>query len=127
MQSKKILITGASRGIGEAISFELLQKGFDCIMPSSQELDLNSCESIKGYFEALNQEIYGLVNNAGINILSVITSLSEEKFDTMMNINLKAPLKLIQEVSKRMIPNQLGKIVNLSSIWGVRSKEYRTL
>lgn len=127
MQSKKILITGASRGIGEAISFELSQKGFDCITPSSQELDLNSCESIEQYFETFDQDIYGLVNNAGINILSDIASLNDEKFDTMININLKAPLKLIQEVSKRMIANQSGKIVNLSSIWGVRSKEYRTL
>lgn len=127
MKPKNILITGTSRGIGEAISFELSQKGFHCITPSSKELDLNSCKSIEKYFETFDQDIYGLVNNAGINILSDITSLNDEKFDTMMNINLKAPLKLIQEVSKKMITNQSGKIVNLSSIWGVRSKEYRTL
>jgi len=127
MSSKNILITGASRGIGEAIKLELSQKGFHCITPSSQELDLNCCESIKKYFETFDQDIYGLVNNAGINILSDITSLNDEKFDTMMNINLRAPLKLIQEVSQIMIENQSGKIVNLSSIWGIRSKEYRTL
>ena len=127
MKPKNILITGASRGIGEAISFELSQKGFHCVTPSSQELDLNCCASIEQYFETFDQDIYGLVNNAGINILSDITSLDDEKFDTMMNINLKAPLKLIQHVSKKMIANRSGKIVNLSSIWGVRSKEYRTL
>lgn len=127
MKPKNILITGASRGIGEAISFELSQKGFHCITPSSQELNLNCCESIEQYFETFDQDIYGLVNNAGINILSDITSLDDEKFDNMMNINLKAPLKLIQHVSKKMIANRSGKIVNLSSIWGVRSKEYRTL
>ena len=45
----------------------------------------------------------------------------------MFNINLIAPLKLIQKVSENMKINNYGKIVNISSIWGIRSKEYRTL
>lgn len=124
---KNILITGASRGIGKEIKKELEDYGFNCVSPSREELDINDSKSIENFFSNLDLDIDGLVNNAGINILGDIDSLSDLDMDSMVNTNLIAPLKLIQYVSKNMKLKRYGKIVNISSIWGVRSKEFRTL
>jgi len=124
---KNILITGASRGIGKAISTNLSNNGYNCLTPLRSELDISSLDSINSYFNTLDIPIYGLINNAGINILGSIDSISNQDINNMFNINLSAPLKLIQKVSESMKKNQEGKIVNISSIWGVRSKEFRTL
>ena len=124
---KNILITGASRGIGKEIKKELENNGLNCISPSREELDINDSKSIENFFFNLDLDIDGLVNNAGINILGDIDSLTELDMNNMVNTNLIAPLKLIQYVSKNMKLKKYGKIVNISSIWGVRSKEFRTL
>ena len=124
---KNILITGTSKGIGSAIKNELSNSNFNCICPTREELDINNSDSIENYFNKLNIEIHGLVNNAGINVLGNIESLNDEDIQNMLNINLIAPLKLIQHVVKNMRLSNYGKIVNISSIWGVRSKEFRTL
>lgn len=124
---KNILITGASRGIGKATKKELENNGFNCIAPTREELDINDSTSIENFFLSLKVEIDGLVNNAGVNILGDLDSLSNADINSMVNTNLIAPLKLIQYVSKNMKLKRYGKIVNISSIWGVRSKEFRTL
>lgn len=124
---KNILITGASKGIGEAIKLELESTGFNCITPSRDELDISCSKSIENYFSYLDFEIDGLVNNAGINILSHIESINDDNLSSMINTNLIAPIKLIQKVTSNMKKNKYGKIVNISSIWGIRSKEFRTL
>jgi len=121
----KILITGSSRGIGKSIK-ELLEKnGYDCLTPSRYELDISLPKSIKEYCKDI--EVSGLINCAGINILGDIKSLNFEDTTNMLNSNLVTPLFLIKEVSVAMKKNKYGKIINISSIWGLRSKEYRTL
>lgn len=122
-----ILITGTSRGIGKSIKKVLLKNNYNCITPSRDELDISSIESITQYCENLNVEINGLINCAGINILKDIDTIGSDDIYTMINSNLIAPLFLIQKVSKDMKKNKYGKIINISSIWGIRSKEYRTL
>lgn len=124
---KTILITGASRGIGRAIKEELELSGYDCIAPTREELNINDLKSIEIFFGKINVEIDGLINNAGINIIGDVESICDDHINDMLNTNLVAPLKLIQAVIKGMKKRQYGKIVNVSSIWGVRSKEQRTL
>ena len=127
MKIKNILITGTSRGIGKAIKATLVDKGFNCITPTRDELDISNLNSIKSYFSSLNIEIDGLVNNAGINILGDIDTINDVDTEKMVNTNLIAPLKLIQYVVKNMKKKGYGRIINVSSIWGIRSKEFRTL
>jgi len=127
--AKYILITGSSRGIGKAIK-EVLEKNneYICLTPNREVLDLNNQKSVDKYLVNISKyNIYGLVNCAGINIIGDINSIEDVQIDNMFNINLKTPLKLIKAVSKIMKENNCGKIVNISSIWGIRSKEYRTL
>jgi len=125
--AKNILITGASRGIGEAIKCELEQRGFTCIIPTRSELDVLNLASIESYFSSLDIEVDGVVNNAAINIVGSIDSISNQDTEAMITANLIAPLKIIQFAVENMKKNGGGRIVNVSSIWGVRSKEFRTL
>ena len=125
MQNKRVLLTGGSRGIGKAIYEELKDK-YDVVVPTSSELDLNSLTSINDYFRQ-NNKFDILINNAGINIIKEIDTILDEDIQKINQINLVAPLKLIQHVVKNMKENNNGKIVNISSIWGVKSKEKRTL
>ena len=124
---KNILVTGTSRGIGKAIKLELEEKGYNCLTPTHKELNINNTESINTYFDKLDINIHGLINNAGINILGDINSISNSDIDNMIGTNLTGPLKLLQKVTINMKKNNYGKIINISSIWGVRSKEERSL
>lgn len=125
INKKRVLLTGASKGIGKAI-YEELKYDFEVISPTRQELDLNSLNSINEYFK-YNTSFDILINNAGINIIKDLESIEDEDIQRINQINLIAPLKLIQNCTKYMKKNNQGKIVNISSIWGVRSKEKRTL
>lgn len=128
MNNKKIvLITGASQGIGNAIADKLRSDGYECLTPTRKEMDLTCSKSIASYMGSLNCELYGLVNNAGINILADIENIDEDNIEQMLQVNLQAPLMLIKYAAKSMKKNGCGKIVNISSIWGVRSKAHRTL
>ena len=124
---KNILLTGGSRGIGKAIKVALENQGANCIAPPRNELDISDLTSIEAFFSSLDIELDGLINNAGINIINPIDSLSEGDIEQMVTTNLTAPLKLIQYAVKGMKKKQSGRIVNMSSIWGLRSKEERTL
>lgn len=125
MNKKSVLLTGGSRGIGEAI-YEELKNDFEVSIPTRDELDLTSLSSIENYFKD-DKKFDILINNAGINIIKDVESILDEDITTINQVNLVAPLKLIQHVVKNMKNKESGKIVNISSIWGVRSKEKRTL
>lgn len=122
---KRVLLTGGSRGIGRAI-YEELQDTYEVIIPKREELDLSDISSIDRYFSD-NKEFDILINNAGINIIKEIENILDEDIQTINTINLVAPLKLMQHCVKGMKKNRFGKIVNVSSIWGIKSKEKRTL
>jgi len=122
---KKILLTGGSRGIGKAI-YDELKNDYEISIPTKDELDLSSLDSINHYFKS-NHKFDILINNAGINIIKDVESILDEDIENINQINLIAPLKLIQNCIKYMKRKSGGKIVNISSIWGVQSKEKRTL
>lgn len=127
ISKKKVLLTGGSRGIGSAIKTKLEATNlYEVITPNSDALDLSNIESIKKYCH-FDLKFDILINNAGVNFIRKIEEITPSEIEIINNINLIAPLLLTQAVVKHMKTNKWGKIINISSIWGVRSKEMRTL
>jgi len=114
---KNILVTGGSGGIGEAIvnSFNCNRGNVTSI--GSQDYDLRSDRAIQQLLTDL-PNIDVCVNCAGINKIDNLHEIEEQDFDTIMQVNVKAPFMISQHVSKHMKRSGRGKIVNVASIWG---------
>lgn len=125
MKGKTALITGASRGIGLAISRSFSDAGARVIIPDRNLLDLRSNESIDQFLTSMQEDIDILVQNAGINILSTAMEVSDDTMAEMMQVNLIGPMRLQRGLIERMRDKQYGKIVNLSSVWSLVSKTKR--
>jgi len=121
------LVTGGSRGIGAAIKARLQAEGMDVIAPGRSELELSSTRSIDAYLRSFSGPVDVIVNNAGINNLASLEEITPEALESMMQVNLSAPLRLIQGLAPVMKRNRYGRIVNMSSVFGMVSKERRLL
>ena len=143
---KKALVTGASRGIGRAICEKLASEGTDIVFSyrSGEEAaaetirlcskygvevhgikaDVSSqeeCETlIKEAVDLLGGRIDILVNNAGITKDNLIGRMKDEDFDAVINANLKGTFLCMKAVSRLMMRQRYGRIVNLSSVVGLR-------
>lgn len=124
-EARAALITGASRGIGAAIAERLQDEGLRILSPSSKALDLSSTVSIDTYLSQLTDPIDILVNNAGINRLGSIDEISGKDFEEVIQINLLGHFRLTQGLVKGMKARRYGRIVNISSIWSLVSRERR--
>jgi len=125
---KTVFITGAARGIGQAIYKKLKTENYKIIAPTRQELDLSDNASMYRYIEAhkdLKADI--LINNAGINFPQWINELEDENIQKHIQINLISPIKLIRAFSRHMIAQKWGKIINISSIFGIVARGKQTM
>lgn len=123
---RTVLLTGGSRGIGAAITAELTALGHKVITPTRQELDLANPASIDAFLHqnaALPVDI--LVNNAGINFLRSVTELDAATWQSMLQTNLTAALRLTQTYAPGMATRGWGRILNISTIFSVVTKERR--
>ena len=127
MESKTALITGASRGIGKSIQEVLNSNGIKIVSPSRNELDLSSSESIDKFLSQMSVDIDIIINNAGILKVGKHNELSTDDFHEMLQVNVVAPFRIISGFVEKMKMRNFGRIVNISSIWGQKSKEGRTL
>jgi 3-oxoacyl-[acyl-carrier protein] reductase len=142
------LVTGATRGIGRQIALDLASLGARVLLTGTDEqralgsakllsgkghrgLVVDFCDSAStdSFIAAVGLEprIDVLVNNAGINRINPIDAILDEDWLAVQRVNLEAPLRLTRAVSRIMKANGYGRIVNISSIFGVVSKEKRAL
>lgn len=145
LENKTALITGATRGIGRGIAVTFAKQGanvaftYNSSVSAAEELE-KELESYgvkaKGYqsnaanFEAAQalaadvvKEFGGidtLINNAGITKDNLLMRISEEDFDSVIEVNLKSVFNLTKAVIRPMMKNRAGSIINMSSVVGLK-------
>ncbi|MDP2848438.1 MAG: SDR family NAD(P)-dependent oxidoreductase [Humidesulfovibrio sp.] len=127
MNGRTALVTGASRGIGLAIADRFEALGATVLRPSRAEMDLASGASVEAYLAALETPVDILVNNAGINPLAGVSEFTDGDMALALSINLEAPLRLTRGLAPGMRQRGYGRILNISSIFGVVSKARRVI
>lgn len=123
----KVLITGASRGIGLSMTKLFSANGYTVISPTRLDLDLSNIDSVRNYMSKNSNEIDILINNAGINPLQGILDISYEDYMTVFQTNLFSGLELIKWCTPYWKEKRSGHVLNISSIWGTVSKPRRLL
>ena len=144
LTGKVAVITGASRGIGKATAIELAKRGAfvivnyrgseaaaletvaeiksaggDAVCMAWDVSDYTDCEkNIKQIIDTFGR-IDILVNNAGITRDDLLMKLSEEDFDAVIAANLKGTFCMLHFVSRQMLRQRSGKIINLASVVGI--------
>jgi 3-oxoacyl-[acyl-carrier protein] reductase len=134
-EDKIAVVTGGSRGIGKQIAMDLIGSGAIVYIVSRNKPDWELPNRMKHICSDFNGDITDLllflkqnkidilVNNAGINIIKPLKDVTEEDYDKIHNINLKVPYML----SKAGNFYDDGKIVNIASIWSIKTKAWRSL
>ncbi len=142
LDGKVALITGAAQGIGKAIALMLAKNGADIVVSdinldkaqeTSREIeamgrrsmaikvDVSKSEEVEQMVEKIINEfgkIDILVNNAGITRDKLILRMTEEDWDTVLNVNLKGTFNCTKAVIRHMSKQKSGKIVNIASVSG---------
>jgi NAD(P)-dependent dehydrogenase (short-subunit alcohol dehydrogenase family) len=135
--NRRALVTGGTRGIGREVVIKLSSIGYEVVYAGRSNPDpiagaefwsvdfLNETSTSIFLGRVLEAGIDVLVNNAGINRISPVQDIPLRDFDEIMTVNLRAPFRLIQSVLPSMLKKRWGRIVNVSSVFGVVSKAYR--
>jgi 3-oxoacyl-[acyl-carrier protein] reductase len=126
MIKRTALITGSTGEIGKSI-VSSLKEDVNVIAPTRKELELSSNSSIENYVSSLDIPIDIIINCAGIHKAGNCENLSAYDFQNILQINLIAPFQIISGLVKGMKERKYGRILNISSIWSIVSKEKRSI
>lgn len=152
LEGKNVIITGASRGIGKGIAKVFAENGANVAFTYSSseapalelEKELNGLgvkakaykSNAASYEEAenlvaevlkdFNGVIDVLINNAGITKDNLLMRMSEDDFDTVMDINLKSVFNMTKATQRTFLKQRKGSIINMSSVVGVKGNAGQT-
>ncbi len=137
---KTVLITGASRGIGRETARKFYKNGYNVIinynknvkaaldlqseLPNSMVIkaDISNETEVRYMIDNVIKKfgfVDVLVNNAGIAQQKLFTDISTDDWKNMMNVNINSVYYLCKYVVPHMIRKKMGKIINVSSMWGI--------
>lgn len=147
---KVALVTGGSKGLGFAIARGLASAGADIVINSRHDDELKTAieKILKGTerkgrafvadlskredtIQLANKSLEAMgrvdivINNAGQNIPDSVEDIKDDDWNHLVELNLSAPVFLVRELAGQMKERQWGRIINISSIFGLRTKEAR--
>ena len=138
LKNKKVLITGATGGIGNCLVEKFNQLGSSIVATGTNEVKLNELkkkypntliekfkldehDKIENFIEDISKKLGGLdilVNNAGITLDNLSIRLTEENWKKVLDINLTSSFLMCKYAIKKMLKNKYGRIINITSIVG---------
>ncbi|MEP7232157.1 MAG: SDR family oxidoreductase [Ginsengibacter sp.] len=146
----KVIITGASRGIGKAIALKL-QDTYSLVLHASRDenletlwnelknnknheklcADFSNAEELKNFCRAIkknySKDLYCVINNAGITIDKALMYQPEDEIDRMLQLNLKAPIMISKAAFKVFHSKKKGIIINISSVIGELGNAFQSV
>ena len=137
LSGRTVLVTGGASGIGAACARELASRGATVTVADLDDVGAKAtADQIGGKawavdlldvgsLENLRLETDILVNNAGVQSVNPIHDFPPEKFRTMLTLMVEAPFLLIRAVLPHMYRQNFGRIINISSVHGIRASEYK--
>jgi len=142
LNGKIVLVTGASRGIGQAIAINLGEAGATVIGTATSEegaknisktfsnnsilgkgmkLDVTDNDQISNLIQSISEDFGSvdiLVNNAGITRDNILVRMKEEEWDEIINTNLSSVYKMSKAVLRGMMKKKAGRIISITSVVG---------
>ncbi len=137
---KNVLVTGGSRGIGKAIVYKFAQNEYNVILNYNTsetaaieianafpnvtmcKADVSNREEVSEMFSFIKNKfghIDILINNAGVSSTGLFQDVTLEEWNRLMGVNLNGVFNCTQEALPEMIARKSGKIINISSVWGM--------
>lgn len=136
---RRALVTGGTRGIGAAIAIALRDAGLDVVVTGRSDggaapagcgyvtVDFSDSARAEAFAADVAQEGYAvLVNNAGVNKVGPVETYDRLDLERILDVNLVAPYLLCRAVVPGMRAQRFGRIVNITSIFGIVSKAGRS-
>lgn len=143
MNKKTVLVTGSSRGIGRACAIAFAKAGYHVFLncnhsieklkETAQEIlsldgtctllpgNVGDPDTVRHLFEEIQKECAGLdvlINNAGIAWFGLLTDMTDEDWQTILNTNLSSAFYCCRAAIPHMVSQKAGHIINISSMWG---------
>ena len=140
---KRVLITGASRGIGRGIAFACAKRGYDLILTCVNEIeklreveqvcssmgstcllyqgDIGNPTCVTELFTMIKNKWEGidvLINNAGVSHIGLLTDMTDEEWNRMIQTNLSSVFYCARAAVPYMVRQKKGHVINISSMWG---------
>ena len=142
LKEKNVIVTGAAKGIGKAIALAFAEEGCNIVLNYHSHLDEETVKEIEAFgvickpvqgdvsdfafaadmIKTVKKELGSvdvLVNNAGITKDMLLMRMTEEQFDDVINTNLKGTFNTIRHLSRYLLKQRAGKIINISSVSGI--------
>lgn len=144
MKQKTVLVTGASRGIGKEVALRFATEGYHVFINANQSIealesvkeliltnenanctlvpgDVGNPDDVRQMFQIIHETCKGLdvlVNNAGIAYMGLLTDMTDEEWNRIIQTNLSSVFYCCREALPYMVSQKSGRIINISSMWG---------